>query len=857
MKLAGICLLGIYAFIRFLPFLITFLFTIRKKIPVVIGVILNAVAFLGMHYYHYRDFTILGYVKNVGGLNFYHTDVEYFTISAAAAIWIAVLLGILLRILFYENSERVLPKWQQCTSMAVVSISFLLIIAGFEVRGYFNSQIVIHEICSNNESYIIDGNEQVADYIELYNAGELPCQISGLYLSDDEYHLQKMSLDGYVLPSGGIVVIPCVDEMNSFPISSDGEDIYLSNETGEILEHVRVSELENDMAYSKTDIEKNIWEVTDCTPGSVYSQKEFVLVEAPVLSRASGFYDTEFDLEINSSEDTIIYYTLDGSIPDEGSSLYESSIRVYDKSSEANVWKSVQNIVTDWEEYEPDQDPVPKAFVIRAMAMDNSGNKSDIVTATYFIDQADFANKNVISLVVSPDDLFGGEQGIYVTGNEYDEWYLNGKNGDEPTPHFQQGGKTWEREAIFELFNDSKSSMQQKVGIRIQGASARNAEEKRFSVYARKEYDGSDLLNISLFDNETQPHSVVLRNSLTDVIAQSLMQDRDIASQQGEPISLFLNGEYWYDSYIREKYSTQYFKDKYGIEKDNFVLYKGGFLEEGVETDQSLYNQLYAYAQTKDLSNDVEYELFGEMMDIPNYIDFLCSNIYMANMDVDDSKNVLMWRSRESNESLYNDGKWRFALYDMDALEWTSLNYYEVEEAAAVDSFSQQPRYADVPYNKGILYSALRQNEQFCKQFVLTFMDLLNTNFLVENVSAILEEYGEEITWFNSFFERRPEYMKKYLAKEFELIGSLETVILYNEDESKGTIQINTVVPAMENGNWSGEYYTDYPITVTANPAAGYEFIGWNGSVDSIEMTIEVPVTNGGIELRAEFQKVE
>ena len=83
MKLAGICLLGIYAFIRFLPFLITFLFTIRKKLSVVIGVILNAIAFLGMHYYHYRDFTILGYVKNVGGLNFYHTDVEYFTINVS------------------------------------------------------------------------------------------------------------------------------------------------------------------------------------------------------------------------------------------------------------------------------------------------------------------------------------------------------------------------------------------------------------------------------------------------------------------------------------------------------------------------------------------------------------------------------------------------------------------------------------------------------------------------------------------------------------------------------------------------------------------------------------------------------
>ena len=99
--------------------------------------------------------------------------------------------------------------------------------------------------------------------------------------------------------------------------------------------------------------------------------------------------------------------------------------------------------------------------------------------------------------------------------------------------------------------------------------------------------------------------------------------------------------------------------------------------------------------------------------------------------------------------------------------------------------------------------------------------------------------------------------MKKYLAKEFELTGSLETVTLYNADEVKGTVHINSATPVMKNGSWSGEYYTDYPISVTACPAEGYEFIGWSGSIDSTEITIEVPVTNGGIEIRAEFQKID
>lgn len=850
-------MVGIYAFIRFLPFLITFLYTLRKKISVVIGVIINAIAFIGMHYYHYHDFTILGYVKNVGGLNFYHTDVEYFVISAVAAIWIAVLLGIILRMFFYKtDSERSIPKWLQYATMAVGAFSFILVIVGLEAKNYFNSQIVIQEICSNNESYVLDGNAQIEDYVELYNAGKLPCQIDGLYLSDDKYHLQKLSISGYVLPAGGIVVIPCVDNENSFSISNQGEDIYLSNSNGDILEHIKVDSLENDMAYTKTNPEEGIWEVTECTPGVAYDEAALQMVEAPILSHESGFYDSEFDLQIISTNDAAVYYTLDGSIPDEGSYLYEGTVHVYDKSGEENVWNAIQNVETDWLEEEIDPTPVPKAFIIRAIAVNQAGKKSDVVTASYFVNQKELANKQVVSLIATPEDLFSTDRGIHVTGKEYDTWYLNSGDGGAPTTNYEKTGKEWEREAVFELFEDSKSVLQQNVGIRIQGNSTRNSGRKRLNIYTRKEY-GRAPFEQPVFENGQPTYSLVMHTSFEDALNQELMEGRNVPYQRNRMVSYYLNGEWWYDGYLREKYSKEYFSDYYGMDGDNLIVYKGGEVEEGYESDRVIYQELYDYVQRKDFSDDTLYEELTQKIDVQNYIEYLSANIYTANMDMDDTKNVVMFRAREPESGEYNDGRWRFALYDMDAVGWTSKRYYEVEEEAAVDSFSQQPRYADMPFNQGTLYAALRQNEQFCKQFVLTFMDLLNTNFTVDNVSEKLKEHGEDITWLNSFFAHRPDYMKKYLAKEFELTGSLETVTLYNADEVKGTVHINSATPVMKNGSWSGEYYTDYPVTVTANPTAGYEFVGWSGSVDSVEETIEVPVTDGGIALRAEFRKIK
>lgn len=867
-------LLAGYGLFRLLPFVITtylllsvktehqseegIFWKLHKCVAVLLGIGINAASFLGMHYYHYKNFTIVGYIKNVWGLNFYHQDVEYFALSVFAAILVSIGAGILLRLFFCsKRGTWMLTKNQEYALLAAGCAAFVILLGGFGAKDYFQSKIVLYEIAGNNQTTAVDENLQNSDYIELYNTGSLPCQIEDLYLSDDIYDLQKLALSGKVIQGKGILLVPCEESPNSFSINRKGETLYLSNGNGEVLETVTFGEMETDTAYIKIDVNSENWEMGSCSPEIDNELLPETYVEMPVLSHKSGFYDTSFELELSSEEDTAVYYTLDGSIPDEGAYLYEDTITVYDKSEEPNVWRSIQNVVPDWKNYTPDTRPVTKAFIVRALAVDSAGNKSDVVTASYFINCEKYKDKNVISLIADPYDLFENVLGIYVTGNAYDEWYLNGQEGDAPTPLFKMSGMESERKAVFELFTELESVMQQEVGIRIQGASAREVADKRFSIYARNMYSGSNRLDLSVFERDTQPHSVVLRDVFADVICQDLMADRQIPMQRGEDIRLFLNGEYWYDSYIREKYSTQYFEDYYGVDKDQLVLFKSGSLDEGVETDGLLYDELYNYISGADFTKEETYEAFCEMIDVSSYIDFLAANIYCANMDVDDIKNVVIWRSREVCDDAYADGKWRWALYDMDAVEWVDHEYYGISETAEVNSFTEKPQYAANAYDQGVIFQALRQSEEFQKQFVRTFMDLLNENFSVKNVKEKLQRYGEDITWMDSFFVKRPEYMKKYLAGEFGLTGSVETVVLHNKEEAEGSIRINSITPEMEAGSWSGEYYTDYPVTVTAVPKAGYRFVCWSGSMDSTEETIEVQIGTGGIELTAEFEKAE
>lgn len=54
---------------------------------------------------------------------------------------------------------------------------------------------------------------------------------------------------------------------------------------------------------------------------------------------------------------------------------------------------------------------------------------------------------------------------------------------------------------------------------------------------------------------------------------------------------------------------------------------------------------------------------------------------------------------------------------------------------------------------------------------------------------------------------------------------------------------------------WSGSYYTDYPVTVTAVPEEGWEFAGWSGDLSGKEPVCETAVKEGGIRLHARFVK--
>lgn len=489
--------------------------------------------------------------------------------------------------------------------------------------------------------------------------------------------------------------------------------------------------------------------------------------------------------------------------------------------------------------YLPPDSPVDKAVVLRAVAFDAAGNSSNITTATYFIDfdQKDgYENAAVLSLVTDPDNLFSSETGIYVRGALYDDAMEAGLiyNGlpwtylTEYTNYYLEGAEA-ERPVYIQFFDASREeTLAQDCGIRIRGNESRHFPQKSFSLYARSLY-GSSSFSPVFFDTGISYPNLILNSGrqLKKIFFFSLVEDRDTAIQQYTPCQVFLNGEYWGMYYLMEKYSSEYLAGHYDVAPDNTLLVKDTrYVENGSPQDIARYKELRTFLAEQNLADPDVYQELLTKMDMQSFIDWMCTNIYIANTDTKPlGGNVLTWQTL-------------------------------------------------TPENDA---------EDFRRQFVLTFLDMANESFRWEHVKALLENLEEQHAWadtgwmrwntapqtgtfeeqtaeLHTFFEHRAEYIIPMLAEHFGLQGPLVDITLSSVPDKQGSIKLNTISPDLSETDWNGQYYTDYPMTVRADSAKGYRFVRWevdggeivSGDVNDPEIQVHL---SGDVRITAHFKK--
>ncbi len=548
------------------------------------------------------------------------------------------------------------------------------------------------------------------------------------------------------------------------------------------------------------------------------------------FSVPSGFYEEDFYLEIKAPSKEI-YYTLDGSIPTRDSIPYTEPILITDASLNENVHSMREDVSIYFLEelilehipietytnmYKTPDYLIDKCTILRAVYYDVFGVEQEVKTATYFVgyqEKTGYDTKYTISLVTEPDNLFDYDTGIYVLGTTFGEFletiteqdssFFTGLGRVRYWPaNYKQKGIDWEREANMLLFDQEGNLVFCKdVGVRIQGNTSRVYNPKSLNIYIRKEYDHTEQLEYSFWeDSDYYPDKFTISSGGTDIytkfkdrLASELIQGLDVATFHYEPCTLFLNGEYWGVCHLAEKYTDDYFAYYYDVDPNNVVIIKANRLEEGTEDDYEDYSEFKKFIQNEDVdfTEPETYEYLWTKMDKVSTIDYFALKLYLGRTGdwIPMGGNSAFWKTSTVGEGAYEDGKWRWAVYDMN---WGTMHgsYHNIDPIADTrervgwfDKLCENEDFTNLLSNR--LFELMETDFQEQRSFDLIdsyivemadAMELHYQRFFVRDTSKFYTEMDD----IRTFFDGRNENMKRFIFENFGIEESKEISTLEN-----------------------------------------------------------------------------
>ncbi len=481
-----------------------------------------------------------------------------------------------------------------------------------------------------------------------------------------------------------------------------------------------------------------------------------VILPPVTFSHDSGFYDDAFYLEIKGNGNQV-YYTLDSSDPDERSIRYTGPILIQDASPNENVYSAVTDMSAYYDKallkrnnkgmvhkYRLPDEPIDKATVIRAVSVDDAGNRSPAVTAVYFVGfgaKKGYRGMNIMSVTTDPANLFDPQKGIYVLGEKFAETLKDGivENQDSHVfmwpANYHQRGRDWERQAEVHCFDpEGELVFSGPCGIRIQGRSSRANMPKNLNINARREYGCVGFNTGHLFDREYTLNRLSLYFGsndllLRDYLVNALVDDMDVVNRAFCPCVLFLDGEYWGLFWLASRFKADYMSQRYGVAEDNIVAIKRDHIEIGREEDLKLFEDMVSFIADNDMRKPENFESACAMIDLQSCIDYFAVEIYIANTDWP-INNYALWRSRRPASNAFSDGRWRWMLFDLE-LGMRSKN-------AKLDTLKRA-------INNDAMFASLMQNEAFSAMLTDRLLNLATDTFAPERMDDFIDAYEADM----------------------------------------------------------------------------------------------------------------
>lgn len=339
----------------------------------------------------------------------------------------------------------------------------------------------------------------------------------------------------------------------------------------------------------------------------------------------------------------------------------------------------------------------------------------------------------IVSILADEDDLYSEETGIIST-----QYLLRGRES--------------EREIRLCVYDASGTPLiSQGAGLRLSGATSRNALRKSFRIIAREEYDTlaprftyDFWENRRTLDGTNRPireyrsfvlHSMRYAMDSTGIhnsVGYSLARQAGIQDASPTvPAAVYLNGDYLGAYFIMPAKNDVALCELYHIQNPDDIEVVTVFEEEktGQQSNPEVlekYLEFVNFVQTSDVNQPEVMAQIEEQLDVHQCLQYYAVNLLLANGDWMDN-NLRVWRCK-NNGLPYQDHRWRFFLYDLDWIgsfpDLVTLNF-------------QQATMSNEYYN---LLPSLLQNPQWLAEFKEILAAMQEDAFYAENIEAVFAE---------------------------------------------------------------------------------------------------------------------
>ena len=720
-------------------------------------------------------------------------------------------------------------------------------------------QIVINDFTAHK--CIFDENGQETDWIELYNNSNEPQNLSNYFLTDNLNNLEKWSLPEVFLMPNQVITFYSSGKDTQF---NDGiNDYFHTNFKLSPSEHIALYDgndiidstyINNDLylgiSMGKSPDGSNQWCYFDnITPNDLNGQSLCYqgITEQAVMELESGWYSEPQTISISGSgqDNFYVFYTTDGSIP-----------TIYDIPYTQPIYINSNTCIS-----------------FRSFSYNSLPSKLNDRT---FIFEEDNHELAVFSIHTDPENLWNEQSGIYVSGpNPNVDYPYYGSNFWQP----------WSKFSRIEYFDGNKTKKaEESLDLEIHGGWSRAEPQKSFRLDFKSKYTGRLEEAVIPAKNHIESYNNFnLRNGgqhtwsdkIQDALISRIASETNVNYMAYEPCITYLNGEYWGVYGIREKIDEHYIEDNYGFNSDSIDLMNAWGVLAG--SDENAIDS-YELLMGEDANSNGFYELFSSIWNIDNYMDYFIIQTFIQNMDwmgiAWGANNIKMWRPQT------DDGRWNYVLYDTDgALGYFGQSYYDNYLAYAMN-----PAYVN---EHSQIFNKVMQNDEFRCQFTSRYADLINTSLSFESALEKTEIIKNDMqdamprhierwqnsgnlngtissmpAWENSinnvldYYEERVSTAQSYLDYTLYLEG-MNDISLDVFPTNSGSINLNTIT--VDEFPWSGIYFNDCEIDITAIADSGYSFTHWSDLDDNIiseENNLFISVDNYQ-EFKAHFVKCE